>query len=200
VTRFRTARIGLVGLLAAAAVGLGAIPASAHTALESSDPKADAEVAPPTEITLTYTETVRLPRVVLTGPDGARQGLGTPTASGDTVTQPLNGTLANGTYTVGWRVVSADGHPVTGTYKFTVKGSPGSTGASAPVGDAAQAPSGPAPSTSASSAPTDPASTSPAASQSTDGSSSGWLWIGLGALVVVLAVGGVAWARRSPQD
>jgi len=193
VTRFGTARVGLVGLLAAATVGLIAVPASAHTALKSSDPKAGAEIASPTQITLTYTETVRLPRVILTGPDGTRRESGTAQAKGDEVTQPVNGTLPDGTYTVGWRVVSSDGHPVTGTYKFTVKGSPATTGSGAPVGDAAEAP-GAAPSTSS------PATTAPAASQGSDGSSSGWLWIGLAALVVVLGVGGVSWARRPGRD
>ncbi|GLZ08832.1 hypothetical protein Acsp03_62980 [Actinomadura sp. NBRC 104412] len=192
-TRFGTVRIGVAGLLVAALVGLGAAPASAHTALKSTDPKADAEVAPPTEITLTYTETVRLPRVILTGPDGARHEAGAAKASGDTVTQPVNGTLPNGTYRVGWRVVSADGHPVTGTFSFTVKGSPGSAGSSgAPAADPAQAPGA---------AASPGAATTPAAGQGgSDGSSSGWLWIGLAGLVVVLGVGGVAWARRPGQD
>jgi methionine-rich copper-binding protein CopC len=181
VTRFGTVRVGLVALLATATVGLGAMPASAHTALKSSNPKANAEVAPPTDITLTYTETVRLPRVILTGPDGARKESGTPKAVGDTVTQRVNGTLPNGTYTVGWRVVSADGHPVAGTYKFTVKGS---------------APESPG----SASTPSSRTASSPAASQGSSGSSSGWLWIGLAALVVVLVVGGIAWARRPGQD
>jgi len=188
-------RIGVAGLLVAAMVGLGAAPASAHTALKSSDPKAGAEVAPPTEITLTYTETVRLPRVILTGPDGARHEAGAATASGDTVTQPVNGTLPNGTYRVGWRVVSTDGHPVTGTFSFTVTGSPGSGGSGpsgAPAADPAQAPGA---------APSAGAATAPAAGQGgSDGSSSGWLWIGLAGLVVVLGVGGVAWARRPSED
>jgi hypothetical protein len=127
-------------------------------------------------------------------PDGRRRENGAARASGDTVTQPVNGTLPDGTYTVGWRVVSVDGHPVTGTYKFTVKGSP----AGAPAAGPAQAP-GAAPSTSGPAA--DGSGTgSPAAGQGSDGSSSGWLWIGLAGLVVVLGVGGVAWARRPGQD
>lgn len=177
-------RTALVGVLAVVTLLLGAAPATAHTALKSSDPKKDAEIAPPTQITLTYTEVVRLPRVILTGPDGARHESGTATASGNTVTQPVNGTLADGTYTVGWRVVSADGHPVTGSYKFTVKGS-SSTGEQA------------APATTPTSAPPSP---SPAANQSSETSSSGWLWIGLAALVIALIVGGVAWARRPSED
>jgi methionine-rich copper-binding protein CopC len=190
-------RTGLAGALAAATLALGAAPASAHTALESSDPKANAEIAPPAEITLTYTEAIRLPRVVLTGPDGARHENGAPKADGDTVTQPVKGALPNGRYTVGWRVVSADGHPVSGTFKFTVKGSTAAEGqgqGQAPAGNAGN-PSG---------APAAPASTpSPsnaAGQEESDGSSSGWVWIGVAGLVVVLVVGGVAWARRPSQD
>ncbi|XVQ11298.1 copper resistance CopC family protein [Spirillospora sp. CA-255316] len=189
-------RTGLAGALAAATLALGAAPASAHTALESSDPKANAEIAPPGEITLTYNERIRLPRVVLTGPGGSRHENGPPKADGDKVTQPVNGTLPNGTYTVGWRVVSADGHPVTGTFKFTVKGSTAAEGQGQGQG---QGPAGNA--SNPSGAPTSTPSPSNAAGQEeSGGSSSGWVWIGVAGLVVVLVVGGVAWARRPSQD
>ncbi|MFC5747304.1 copper resistance CopC family protein [Actinomadura rugatobispora] len=187
-------RTGLAGALAAATLTLGAAPASAHTALKSSDPKSGAEIAPPGEITLTYTETIRLPRVVLTGPGGSRHENGPAKAVGDTVTQPVNGTLPNGTYTVGWRVVSADGHPVTGTLKFTVKGSTAAEGqgqGQAPAGNAG------APATPAASSPSP---SNAAGQEESGGSSSGWVWIGVGGLLVVLVVGGVAWARRPSQD
>ena len=39
---------------------------------------------------------------------------------GTTVTQPLAGGLPAGAYTVEWRVTSADGHPLSGTFGFTV--------------------------------------------------------------------------------
>jgi methionine-rich copper-binding protein CopC len=190
---FGMARGGLLGLLVAAMIGVGAVPASAHTALKSSDPEKGAEVAPPTEITLTYTQSVRLPRVVLTGEDGKRHESGSAQVSGDTVTQAVNGTLPNGTYTVGWRVVSADGHPVSGKFEFTVKGSSASTAApsESPAPGAGAAGTTGAPSTAA----------SPAAGQEQDsGGSSGWLWIGLGAVVIALGVGGVIWARRPTED
>ncbi|GAA3930177.1 copper resistance protein CopC [Actinomadura viridis] len=185
-------RAGLAGALAAATLTLGAVPASAHTALKSSDPKDGAEIASPSEIVLTYNENVRVPRVALTGPDGNRYEAGAAKAVDTKVTQPVNGTLPNGTYTVGWRVVSVDGHPVTGTFKFTVKGSdPASTPSSpgertAPVGDAAAS-------------PTAPASPSTAA-ESSESTSSGWWWIGLGALVIALVAGGVSWARRGSSE
>ena len=180
--RFRTTAAGAV---AAALLALNAAPASAHTALKSTDPEADSEVAPPSEITLTFTEEIKLPQVVLTGPDGARLRTPAPQASGDTVTQPVNGPLTDGRYTVGWRVVSADGHPVTGSFAFTVKGS---TPAEPSSGAATGGPAAPSPSPSGSAAP------------QRDGGSSAALWIGAGVVVLVLVAGGVLWARRPTQD
>ncbi|GAA2429325.1 copper resistance protein CopC [Actinomadura vinacea] len=182
------ARTGLAGALAAATLTLGAVPAAAHTALKSTDPKAKAEVAPPREITLTYTEKVRLPRIVLTGPGDARIESAPATVSGDKVTQPVNGTLANGTYTVGWRVVSADGHPISGTFKFTVKGSTASGQGQAPAANASGAPA------------STPSASNAAGQEEAESSSSGWVWIGAAGLVVVLLIGGVAWARRPAKD
>jgi methionine-rich copper-binding protein CopC len=168
------------GLLAAGtALALTAAPASAHTALTSASPEKDATVAAPSEIVLTYTDPVRLPRVVVTDASGAQHQAGSPRAVDNKVTQAVDGALPAGKYTVGWRVVSADGHPVEGTYTFTVKGTPSDSGGSA--------------------APAPAPATSQAATTTGDdsGGSSGWLWIGLIALVVAAAGGAAAWLRRS---
>ncbi len=64
------------------------------------------------------------------------------------------GRPGNGVYTVGYRVVSADGHPVTGSYKFTLADvsdeppRPISTSAAAAPSTAAPPPSTAAPATS----------------------------------------------------
>ncbi len=176
------------GVLAAGTVlALTAAPASAHAALTSASPEKDATVAAPSEIVLTYSDPVRLPRVVVTDASGAQHQAGSPRAVDNKVTQAVNGTLPNGKYTVGWRVVSADGHPVDGTYTFTVKGSPSESGASGGSASAAPAPA--------------PASSQAATTSGEDsGGSSGWLWIGLIALVVAAAGGAVAWLRRSPAQ
>lgn len=96
---------------------------------------------------------------------------GPPRAVDNKVTQAVTGALPNGEYTVGWRVVSADGHPVSGSYTFTVRGSSGGA-----------QPAAPAP------------STTKAASSEDSGGSSGWLWIGLIALVLAVAA---AWSAGS---
>ncbi|KAB2382748.1 copper resistance protein CopC [Actinomadura montaniterrae] len=158
-------------------MALAAPPASAHTSLTGAKPAANATIAPPTQIVLTYADPVQLPQVVLTDAKGGRHEAGKAQAVDNKVTEAVKGTLPNGVYTVGWRVVSPDGHPISGTYTFTVTGS---TGAGAGAAGGA------------------PAASAPAAKASGNGSggSSGWLWIGLAAAVVALAGGGFAWYRR----
>src|SRR5690606_3408340 len=57
--------------------------------------------------------------VVVTGPDGASWADGPAVGSGSTVTQALR-PMTSGAYSVPWRSVAADGHPVSGTFGFTV--------------------------------------------------------------------------------
>jgi methionine-rich copper-binding protein CopC len=167
-----TALTGRAGTLATAVALLlltaMAAPAAAHTELKEASPASGATVPAPKQVVLTYADSVILPQVVVTDGSGHRHESGSAHAVDNKVTQPVNGTLEPGTYTVGWRVVSTDGHPVTGTYRFTVAGG-------AQPGPAAPAAS-PAPATK---------------SQST-----GWWWIGLIALTVAALAGGAALLRR----
>ncbi|MGW1286110.1 copper resistance CopC/CopD family protein [Streptomyces sp. NPDC002586] len=116
-----------------------AAPASAHAALRATDP-ADGTVlrTAPRQLTLTFTESVGLLtdsfRVydphnhrLRTGP--AAHAPGHP----DTARVTLPATrLAEGTYTVAWRVVSADSHPVSGALTFSVGQRTATTAAPAP--------------------------------------------------------------------
>ncbi|REE94725.1 copper resistance CopC family protein [Thermomonospora umbrina] len=169
-------------LTALVVVGVAAPSAQAHTALKESSPAKDATVPSPSEIALTYTDEVMLPQVVLTDPRGQRRQGPKPTVTGTKVTLPIEGSLEPGTYTVAWRVVSADGHPVTGTYEFTVEGTA----------------STPAPASSEQQAPPVTETATPTAAN--DGGSGGWLWVGLGALAVAALAGGGALllVRRRP--
>ncbi|MFV0134986.1 copper resistance protein CopC [Streptomyces sp. HMX87] len=117
----------------------GTGPASAHATLTSSDP-ADGTVLDraPRRLTLAFTESVGLRddsfRVL--DPDGHRLRLGEAGHAGDrsdTARVTLPGGLGEGTYTVAWRVVSADSHPVSGAFTFSV-GRPSATTASADTG------------------------------------------------------------------
>jgi methionine-rich copper-binding protein CopC len=95
--------------------------ASAHDELAGSTPAADAILTTaPTSVTLSFEEAPLSAglAVAVTGPQGGRVTAGSPAVSGTDVVTPLAPLSANGDYTVAWRVVAADGHPVTGTFRF----------------------------------------------------------------------------------
>jgi copper resistance protein C len=117
------------GLLTAAAV-TGALvavltvapPAWAHSRLLQTAPAASAAVtAPVSEVTLTFNEHVhqQFSVVVVAGPGGVSYSKGHVEVVDDVVHQPVY-PLKSGSYTVEWRVVSADTHPVQGTFGFTM--------------------------------------------------------------------------------
>jgi methionine-rich copper-binding protein CopC len=80
----------------------------------------------PTEVVLTFDENVQDvgDAVLVTAPNGTRVDDGQPVISGATVTERLKPLLVAGRYSVTYRVVSDDGHPVTRTLAFTFTGTP----------------------------------------------------------------------------
>jgi methionine-rich copper-binding protein CopC len=113
-----------VAVIAAAgcAVLLAATPASAHSQLRSTEPTAKATVTTPlAQVTLTFDEQVRgrFSTVVVRDATGRSWSDGAVQVVDDDVHQAVY-PLRSGAYTVAWRVVSADGHPVEGEYGFTV--------------------------------------------------------------------------------
>lgn len=125
-------------LLAVLLVGVAAAPASAHATLVSSDP-AEGEVLPesPGEVTFTFDEPVSLVAdgVQVFDADG-EPVRATASARDEIVTAEIPDELADGTYVVTWRIVSADGHPVAGSLTFSV-GAPSATVAPPKVGTTA---------------------------------------------------------------
>ncbi|MCU1600175.1 MAG: copper resistance protein CopC [Frankiales bacterium] len=124
----RMRRVGtVVGALMTALLllGLAAPEASAHAALLKTTPQ-DSQIldTQPTEVTLTYGEavTIGLGQLKVVTADGDRVDTGVPTqsAGGTEVHIPLKSGLAQGSYLVIWRVVSADSHPVSGAFTFSV--------------------------------------------------------------------------------
>ncbi|GAA3499025.1 copper resistance protein CopC [Streptomyces prasinosporus] len=115
----------------------GAAPASAHAALRASDPEDGSVVrTAPTHITLTFTESVGLleDSFRIYGPDNRRVPMEEPehaAGAADTARAALPRDLGEGTYTVAWRVVSADSHPVSGAFTFSI-GKPSPTPPAAP--------------------------------------------------------------------
>jgi copper resistance protein C len=182
----RTLRLVAVTLLCGIALLLGTSPAFAHTRLESSDPADGASLdAGPQRISLTFNESIPAEFTTLTvvGPDGVSYQTGQVTSENGTVSTAVLPLGPAGRYEVGYRVVSDDGHPVTGSLGFTL------TTAATPATTAAAAPAA----TSAAAAP--PAATPPAAAPqpADDGGTPVWPWI-VGA--VVLVAGGVVAALR----
>ncbi|MGW8748833.1 copper resistance CopC/CopD family protein [Streptomyces sp. NPDC055794] len=117
----------------------GAGPASAHAALTSADP-GDGTVLQraPGHVTLTFSESVGLRddsfRVLDPGGHRVRTGeAGRADGRSDTARVGLPAELAEGTYTVAWRVVSADSHPISGAFTFSV-GRPSTTTAAVDTG------------------------------------------------------------------
>lgn len=111
-------------LVTAAATTAAATTAAAHTKLEASDPKDDARLdRPPGAVKLDFIDPVRgrYSQVAVLGP-GRKKSYesGTPRVRDDTVTQALRPLGPAGTYTIVYRVIAVDGHPVTGTISFTL--------------------------------------------------------------------------------
>ncbi|WP_460370738.1 copper resistance CopC family protein, partial [Actinocorallia lasiicapitis] len=97
-------------------------PAAAHAQLISATPAAGGIGPFPKEIVLTFSDDVILPKVLLTDAKGNQAPVGRVETKGNVVTLPVTSRLPPGSYTVAWRIVSADGHPVQDTYRFTVEG------------------------------------------------------------------------------
>ncbi len=119
----------IAGFLLAALVVFGlavqtAPAASAHAVLEESSPSADELLTvSPTAVSLLFSESVavRADGIQVYAASGAAQRLGRfELSEGDRrITVPLKDTLV-GTATVGWRVVSGDGHTISGSFVFHV--------------------------------------------------------------------------------
>lgn len=191
----------LAVVAAVAGLALVAAPAQAHDRLVASSPSADQAVdVAPADLVLTFSnEPVDLGHsVAVRDASGADLAVGQPVVSGRDVTVALPEVPA-GAYSVVWRVVSSDGHPIEGTYAFTV-----TTGvAPSPTAEPTSEPSttGPAPTATEPSGPA--TSVIEDVTPPTDPDSGGvpaWVL----ALVAVAAVGGVVALlltrrRQNPQ-
>ncbi|MGE7385162.1 copper resistance CopC/CopD family protein [Streptomyces sp. NPDC004126] len=109
-----------------ALIAAGAVPAVAHASLSGSDPAGSAVLKEaPRQLTLTFTESVTFSEdsVRVLSPENRRVNPA-PAQHADgkdnTARVRLSDGLAQGTYTVAWRVVSADGHPISGAFVFSV--------------------------------------------------------------------------------
>lgn len=141
-SRQRERRIGaralaLLGSVLVLVLFGGVNGASAHAALTGTDPQEGSVLkSAPRQVTLTFSESIGLfdDSFRVLDPENRRVRTGEPEhADGraDTAGVTLPRGLATGTYTVAWRVVSADSHPVSGAFTFSI-GKPSATRAPLP--------------------------------------------------------------------
>ncbi|MFD6230268.1 copper resistance CopC/CopD family protein [Streptomyces sp. NPDC060232] len=130
--------LALLAAVCALLVG-GAGSAFAHASFSGSDP-ADSSILKeaPRHVTLTFTESVTFSEdsVRVLSPENQRVNPAPAQhvdGKGNTARVQLSDQLSQGTYTVAWRVVSADGHPISGAFVFSV-GKPSETAAVVPDG------------------------------------------------------------------
>ncbi|OZC67737.1 hypothetical protein CH276_04770 [Rhodococcus sp. 06-470-2] len=177
-------RLAVIAAAILTATALSIAPAAAHATLQSSNPAENSVLdAAPDEVTLTFNQSVQsnFATVTVVGADGTQWGASDPVVDGSTVTVDLDGLGAAGEYTIGYRVVSADGHPITGSIPFQLTQASSTSAATA----ATSAP-----------APTD---ATPTAAEEPEDSSGFPIWI---VAVVVVAVGaaGVLFALRKRSN
>ncbi|WP_327590390.1 copper resistance protein CopC [Nonomuraea sp. NBC_00507] len=197
-------RLLTVLLLAFAAVGVLPPAAQAHNVLIGSDPKDGATLtASPERVTLVFDQAVRqgYAQVGVTGADGSAWADGAAVVAAERVSVKVKPLPSGGPYVVGYRILSADGHPVTGKITFNLAAesagqpaqstSPDAAGQQARASSATTAPGAAA----QESAPGSSADAAEAAANGGAGMAVVWI---VGALLV-LAAGTAVALRRAPS-
>jgi methionine-rich copper-binding protein CopC len=126
-------RLVIGGILACLAMLGLATPAFAHDFLIGSNPANGTQLTTgPTTVQVTFNAPVQNGPNVITviGPDGNHwEKTANPTVLGDTASTSVAPLGPAGTYTIGYRLISADGHPTQGEVNFTLT----TAGAGTPV-------------------------------------------------------------------
>lgn len=129
-TIFTTTVIGclLIAVFAAMAIHwVPSGPAAAHDQLISSTPTASEELdASPDEVTLEYSAEVMTmgAELRLTDSAGKQYSVDEAKFEGTRVVAGISEDLPDAAYSLAWRVVSSDGHPISGVVPFTVGDAP----------------------------------------------------------------------------
>jgi methionine-rich copper-binding protein CopC len=134
-----SARVGAVLLLAALLMLTGTATAWAHATRIATDPADKAVlVTGPERVSATFNEQMQSSFAAMTvvGPDGNLWSMGDPQVQGAVLSVAVRPLGPAGTYTVNYRVTSADGHVVTGSWSFELSaagsGEPGPPAAAPP--------------------------------------------------------------------
>jgi methionine-rich copper-binding protein CopC len=192
----------LVSLAALMLVAFGSVSANAHSALEASNPIADSVIGSmPAAVELSFNETLMVVegsaeanQVTVSDAKGNRVDDKKTVVADRMASVGVAPDAAEGVYTVAYRVVSEDGHPIEGSFKFEVsvaaQSGEGPVATPVPIGEEPEG------------APT--AVIAPAPEAIEDGSaeegSSALPWILTGAIVVAAAAGAFFVIRRRTRD
>lgn len=206
-----TSRISrLFAVLASALVGaalvlLAPTAALAHDTLVSSDPADGAALeSSPAQLTLDFSADILdvTPVVRIVGADGQAVQEVTPAVWGRSAVATLSEPLPAGEYTVQWRVVSSDGHPIEGDFGITVQNDPAPTADPAaeatPSADASAGAAAQTPAPSSAPAGAEPSAT-PSAEPAVENSQSSAmmpLLLGVAAVALIAAIAAVLVSRR----
>ena len=103
-----------------------AAPASAHAHLVTSSPSAGAVLATrPSEVVLTFDQPIQAfpgaNGIVVTGPESSHWACGRARINGNTLTASMSELGAPGRYRIDYRVLGADGHPITGSVPINIR-------------------------------------------------------------------------------
>ena len=211
-TRSSLSLASLAGLVLAA--GALATPAAAHDSLVSADPADGAALAePPAAIVLEFSGDILdlNPALELEDPQGAVVEVGAALVDGATVTWELADpeSLLAGEYAVVWAVTSQDGHPIDGSFGFTVDGSwaPAEPSPEATEAEPTEAaPSDAAPTEPTAAEPSEPTTATPSETpadpdgEATTISSVGATWLVPGLAITALVVIMIVLALRRSRD
>jgi len=122
----RLAALGAAGLLSTgAAFGLAlgaAAPALAHDELTDYGLQVDNSTGQTTGLSMSFSDKVLAvgTEIHILDADEKDHADGAPQVQNTTVLQPISGPLKEGVYSVAWRVVSSDGHPIEGLLAFEI--------------------------------------------------------------------------------
>jgi copper resistance protein C len=117
----KAAAWALLGVLLTVLALTAAPTASAHTTRVGTDPAVDAVLATgPSQVSATFNEHLQTTFAAMTvvGPDGNLWSTGQPRVQGAVISVDVMPLGPAGTYTVNYRVNSADGHVVSGSWPF----------------------------------------------------------------------------------
>ena len=113
--------VAIVATLLVAMALAGAGIASAHAVRIATDPSRWRRAGPgPQRVSATFNEELQPQFAAMTvvGPDGNLWSTGDPQVEGAVISVGVRPLGPAGTYTVNYRVTSADGHPVSGSWSF----------------------------------------------------------------------------------